>query len=111
MSRAHCLLLGATNACQEGHVALYHHSRLHGRLQGAKAGYSRSGGVRLLVWFMAAVLLMLYEGLFRLYQQTLLHANNYGMVAVFALVILLFLYYLAFILLLRAEISSWTSGQ
>ena len=39
----------------------------------------------------AAVLLVLYEGLFRLYQQHLLHADNYGTIAAFALVILLFL--------------------
>ncbi|HEY7340482.1 MAG TPA: YihY/virulence factor BrkB family protein [Ktedonobacterales bacterium] len=59
----------------------------------------------------ASVLLVLYEGLFRLYQQYLLHADNYGTIAAFALVILLFLYYLAFILLLGAEINSWTAGQ
>jgi membrane protein len=59
----------------------------------------------------AAVLLVLYEGLFRLYQQYLLHADNYGTIAAFALVILLFLYYLAFILLLGAEINSWVAGQ
>jgi len=59
----------------------------------------------------AAVLLVLYEGLFRLYQQNLLHADNYGTIAAFALVILLFLYYLAFILLLGAEVNSWAAGQ
>jgi YihY family inner membrane protein len=59
----------------------------------------------------ASVLLVLYEGLFRLYQQYLLHADNYGTVAAFALVILLFLYYLAFILLLGAEVNSWAAGQ
>jgi membrane protein len=59
----------------------------------------------------AAALLVLYEGLFRLYQQYLLHADNYGTIAAFALVILLFLYYLAFILLLGAEINSWAAGQ
>src|SRR5258707_2828081 len=59
----------------------------------------------------AAVLLVLYEGLFRLYQQNLLHADNYGTIAAFALVILLFLYYLAFILLLGAEVNSWVAGQ
>jgi hypothetical protein len=59
----------------------------------------------------AAVLLMLYEGVFRLYEEYLLHADNYGTIAAFALVILLFLYYLAFILLLGAEINSWAAGQ
>jgi uncharacterized BrkB/YihY/UPF0761 family membrane protein len=59
----------------------------------------------------AAVLLMIYEPLFGLYQRHLLHADNYGSVAAFALVIILFLYYLAFILLLGAEINSWVAGQ
>jgi membrane protein len=59
----------------------------------------------------AAVLLVLYELVFRLYQQYLLHADNYGSVAAFAIVILLFFYYLAFILLLGAEINSWMAGQ
>jgi membrane protein len=59
----------------------------------------------------AATLLVLYQGIFRLYQQYLLHADNYGTIAAFALVILVFLYYLAFILLLGAEINSWAAGQ
>ena len=59
----------------------------------------------------AVVLLMLYEGIFRLYQHFLLRADNYGTIAGFAFVILLFLYYLAFILLLGAEINSWAAGQ
>jgi hypothetical protein len=59
----------------------------------------------------ASALLMLYEPLFGLYQQHLLHADNYGSVAAFAIVIILFLYYLAFILLLGAEINSWVAGQ
>ena len=60
---------------------------------------------------MAAVLVMLYAPLFGLFQQHLLHADNYGSVAAFAIVMLLFLYYLAFILLLGAEINSWVAGQ
>lgn len=59
----------------------------------------------------AAALLVLYEGIFRLYQHYLLSADNYGTIAGFAFVILLFLYYLAFILLLGAEINSWAAGQ
>jgi membrane protein len=59
----------------------------------------------------AVVLLMLYEGVFRLYQHYLLRADNYGTIAGFAFVILLFLYYLAFIMLLGAEINSWAAGQ
>jgi membrane protein len=59
----------------------------------------------------ATILLVLYEGIFRLYERYLLHADNYGTIAGFALVILLFLYYLAFILLLGAEVNSWVAGQ
>ncbi len=59
----------------------------------------------------ATVLLMLYEGIFRLYAHYLLQVDNYGTIAGFALVILLFLYYLAFILLLGAEVNSWAAGQ
>ncbi|HLJ81009.1 MAG TPA: YihY/virulence factor BrkB family protein [Ktedonobacterales bacterium] len=59
----------------------------------------------------AAALLVLYEVLFRGYQRYLLQADNYGTIAAFAIVILLFLYYLAFILLLGAEINSWVAGQ
>jgi uncharacterized BrkB/YihY/UPF0761 family membrane protein len=59
----------------------------------------------------ATVLLVLYEGIFRLYAHYLLQADNYGTIAGFALVILLFLYYLAFILLLGAEVNSWVAGQ
>jgi hypothetical protein len=54
---------------------------------------------------------VLYEGIFRLYAHSLLQADNYGTIAGFALVILLFLYYLAFILLLGAEVNSWVAGQ
>jgi hypothetical protein len=51
------------------------------------------------------------EELFRLYQQHLLYEDNYGTIAAFALVIVLFLYYLAFILLLGAEVNSRAAGQ
>ena len=61
--------------------------------------------------FVASALLMLYEALFRVYERYLLHAGNYGAVAAFAIVILFFLYYLAFILLLGAEVNSWLAGQ
>lgn len=59
----------------------------------------------------AATLLVLYEFLFRVFERYLLHAGNYGAVAAFAIVILFFLYYLAFILLLGAELNSWLAGQ
>jgi len=59
----------------------------------------------------AAALLLLYEGVFRLYQQQVLQVDNYGTIAGFALVMLLFLYYLALIILLGAEINSWAAGQ
>lgn len=41
----------------------------------------------------AAVLLVVYEGLFRVYERYLLRASNDGSVAAFAIVILVFLYY------------------
>ena len=59
----------------------------------------------------AAALILPYELLFRSFVRYVLHADNYGTVAAFALVILLFLYYLTFILLLGAEINSWLAGQ
>jgi uncharacterized BrkB/YihY/UPF0761 family membrane protein len=59
----------------------------------------------------AAMLLLLYEALFPLYQQRFLQPDNYGSVAAFAVIILLFFYYLAFIVLLGAEINSWAAGQ
>ena len=59
----------------------------------------------------ASMLLMLYEALFRVYERFLLHAGNYGAVAAFAIVIMFFLYYLAFILLVGAEVNSWLAGQ
>ncbi len=40
-----------------------------------------------------------------------LQPQNYGTAAGFAVVILIFFYYLAFILLLGAEINSWAAGQ
>ena len=54
---------------------------------------------------------MLYELLFPLYTTFILNPANYGTVAAFAVVILVFFYYLAFILLLGAEINSWVAGQ
>jgi YihY family inner membrane protein len=59
----------------------------------------------------AGVLLMLYELVFPLYQSLVLKPGNYGAVAGFAIVILVFFYYFAFILLLGAEVNSWAAGQ
>lgn len=59
---------------------------------------------------LASILLMLYVGLFPVYVNLFLHPGNYGAVAGFAIVILLFFYYLAFILLLGAEVNSWIAG-
>jgi membrane protein len=59
---------------------------------------------------LAAILLILYEALFPLYVSHVLHPDNYGSLAGFAIVILLFFYYLAFILLLGAEVNSWIAG-
>jgi YihY family inner membrane protein len=66
------------------------------------------------VWkgtLVGAGLLVLYELLFPLYQNTFLKPGNYGSVAGFAIVILVFFYYFAFILLLGAEVNSWAAGQ
>jgi membrane protein len=66
------------------------------------------------VWrgaLVAAVLLVGYEALFPLYATVFLRPGNYGSLAGFAIVILVFFYYLAFILLLGAEINSWAVGQ
>jgi membrane protein len=59
----------------------------------------------------AAALLVFYEIVFPIYESNFLHPNNYGAIVGFAVVILAFFYYLAFILLLGAEINSWASGQ
>jgi membrane protein len=59
----------------------------------------------------AGVLLVLYEKLFPLYTQALLRPNNYGSIAGFALVIIIFYNFLAFILLLGAELNSWLAGK
>jgi YihY family inner membrane protein len=66
------------------------------------------------VWkgtLVAAVLLLIYNILFPIYERRVLHPGNYGSVAGFAIVILVFFYYLGFILLIGAEINSWASGQ
>lgn len=66
------------------------------------------------VWkgtLVAAALLVVYEIIFPLYESLFLQPNNYGAVVGFAVVILAFFYYLAFILLLGAEVNSWVAGQ
>ena len=66
------------------------------------------------VWrgaLVAAGLLLIYQLVFPLYESYFLKPQNYGSVAGFAVVILVFFYYLAFILLLGAEVNSWASGQ
>lgn len=66
------------------------------------------------VWkgtLISAALLVLYELLFPIYESLALKPNSYGAVAGFAIVILVFFYYLAVILLLGAEINSWALGQ
>ncbi len=59
----------------------------------------------------AASLLMLYEALFPFYVSLLLHPDNYGTIVGLLLVTLLFFFYLSFILLLGAEVTSWALGQ
>lgn len=66
------------------------------------------------VWkgtLVGALLLVLYETLFPIYVSVFLKPQNYGSTAGFAVVILIFFYYLAFIIVLGAEINSWASGQ
>ena len=59
----------------------------------------------------AAGLLVLYEAFFPIYVSLLLRPSNYGSVVGLILVILIFFFYLAFILLLGAEVNSWHLGQ
>jgi YihY family inner membrane protein len=66
------------------------------------------------VWqgtLVAAALLTIYNLLFPFYESYFLHPGNYGSLAGFAVVILIFFYYLAFILLVGAEVNSWVAGQ
>jgi membrane protein len=66
------------------------------------------------VWrgtLVAAGMLVIYEIIFPIYVSTFLHPHNYGSSAGFALVILLFFYYLGLILLFGAEVNSWAMGQ
>ncbi|HEY7021622.1 MAG TPA: YihY/virulence factor BrkB family protein [Ktedonobacterales bacterium] len=59
----------------------------------------------------AALLVFLFELIFPLIQAIFLQAGGYGAAAAFAIVILFFLYYVALIVLLGAEVNSWTAGQ
>lgn len=59
----------------------------------------------------AALLMVLYETLFPFYVSLFLKPQNYGSTAGFAVVILIFFYYLGFIVLLGAEVNSWAAGQ
>lgn len=66
------------------------------------------------VWkgtLVASALLAIYNLVFPLYESYFLHPKNYGSVAGFAVVILVFFYYLAFIMLIGAEVNSWSAGQ
>jgi membrane protein len=60
---------------------------------------------------LATLLLVPYISLFPLYANLFLRPDNYGSVAGFAVVILIFFYYLGFILLLGAEVNSWVAGR
>lgn len=59
----------------------------------------------------AGALLLLYQAFFPWYQEHFVHVDNYGSLGAFAIIILLFFYYLGLILLLGAEINSWAAGQ
>ncbi len=58
-----------------------------------------------------SILLLLYEAFFPWYRDHFVHVENYGSLGAFAIIILLFFYYLGLILLLGAEINSWAAGQ
>lgn len=60
---------------------------------------------------LATLLLVPYISLFPLYASRFLRPDNYGSFAGFAVVILIFFYYLGFILLLGAEVNSWAAGR
>jgi YihY family inner membrane protein len=60
---------------------------------------------------LAAFLVFLFELLFPLIQRVFFGNASYGALAFFIVVILFFFYYLAFIVLLGAEVNSWTAGQ
>jgi YihY family inner membrane protein len=60
---------------------------------------------------LATLLLILYESLFPTFVSVFLRPSNYGAVAGFAIVSLLFFYYLAFILLCGAEVNAWIAGR
>jgi YihY family inner membrane protein len=66
------------------------------------------------VWkgtLLSAALLVVYQQVFPLYQAYFLTPTNPGSLIGLVLVILIFFYYLAFILLLGAEVNAWTAGQ
>jgi membrane protein len=58
-----------------------------------------------------AALMLLYQAFFPWYTAHFVHVDNYGSVGAFAIIILLFFYYLGLILLFGAEINSWAVGQ
>ncbi len=66
------------------------------------------------VWkgtLVAAVLLVLYRQIFPLYQEHFLTPTNPGSLIGLILITLIFFYYLAFILLLGAEVNAWAYGR
>jgi membrane protein len=66
------------------------------------------------VWkgtLVAAVLLVVYQQVFPLYQEHFLSPTNPGSVIGLVLIILIFFYFLAFILLLGAEVNAWAYGR
>ena len=58
----------------------------------------------------ASILLVVYELAFPIYVSLLLHPNNYGSMVGFAVLSLTFFYYLAFIVLLGAEVNALAIG-
>src|SRR5579884_1698643 len=66
------------------------------------------------VWkgtLVAGALLVAYEALFPIYESNFIHPGNLGPLVGFAVVIIIFFYYLAFIVCIGAEVNSWAAGQ
>ena len=58
----------------------------------------------------AALLLVMYELVFPLYESLFLHPNSYGSLVGFSIVILTFFYYFGFIVLFGAQINALAMG-
>lgn len=60
---------------------------------------------------LAAILVVLFEKIFPIYTALILRPDNFGSIAGFAIVIIIFYYFLAFVVLLGAELNAWLAGK